>query len=66
MILGKDGGFESEEEANEDFKQPLGNDDEGIEYSVTGELLVTRKALSVQVKEEDNEEVQCDNIFHTR
>ena len=27
---------------------------------------MTRRALSVQVKEEDNEAVQCDNIVHTR
>ena len=37
-----------------------------MEYPVTGDLLVTRRALSVQVKEEDNEVVQRDNIFHTR
>ena len=66
MILREDGGFEYEEEANEESKQPLGDDDEDIEYPITGELLVTRRALSVQVKEEDNEAVQHDNIFHTR
>ena len=27
---------------------------------------MTRRSLSVQVKEEDDEVVQCDNIFHTR
>ncbi|GKV34697.1 hypothetical protein SLEP1_g43048 [Rubroshorea leprosula] len=35
-----------------------------VEYAVDGELLVTRRALNVQAKEDD--EVQRDNIFHTR
>ena len=42
----------------------LGEDNEEVEYPVTGDLLVTRRALNVQVKEEN--EVQRDNIFHTR
>ena len=66
MILREDEGFESEEETNEKSKQPLGEDNEDVEYPVTGELLMTRRALSVQVKEEDDEVVQRDNIFHTR
>ena len=37
-------------------------DDE--EYAVRGELMVARRALSVQFKE--NDEMQRDNIFHTR
>ena len=37
-------------------------DDE--EYAAQGELLVARRDLSVQAKEED--EVQQENIFHTR
>ena len=37
-------------------------DDE--EYAVQGELMVARRALSVQAKEDD--EMQRDNIFHTR
>ena len=37
-------------------------DDE--KYIVQGELLVARRAVSVQAKEED--EVQRENIFHTR
>ena len=35
-----------------------------MEYPVTGDLLVTRRVLNVQVKED--EEVQRDNIFHMR
>ena len=57
MILREDGGFESEEEVNKESKQPLRDDDENVEYPVTGELLVTRRVLSVQVKEDDNEAV---------
>lgn len=37
-------------------------DDEG--YAARGELLVARRALSVQVKED--KDVQWENIFHTR
>ncbi|GKV47177.1 hypothetical protein SLEP1_g54096 [Rubroshorea leprosula] len=36
---------------------------DGVEYAVDGEQLVTRRALNVQAKEDD--EVQHDNIFHT-
>ncbi|GKV11028.1 hypothetical protein SLEP1_g22317 [Rubroshorea leprosula] len=35
-----------------------------VEYVVDGELLVIRRALNMQAKEDD--EVQRDNIFHTR
>ncbi|GKU99823.1 hypothetical protein SLEP1_g12610 [Rubroshorea leprosula] len=35
-----------------------------VEYAVDGELLVTRRALNMQATEDD--EVQHDNIFHTR
>ncbi|GKV15311.1 hypothetical protein SLEP1_g26107 [Rubroshorea leprosula] len=35
-----------------------------VEYVVDGELLVTRRALNVQAKKDD--EVQRDHIFHTR
>ena len=37
-------------------------DDE--EYAIQGELMVARRTLSVQTKEDD--EVQWENIFHTR
>lgn len=35
-----------------------------VEYLVDGKLLVVRRALSVQIKED--EKIQCENIFHTR
>ena len=53
MILREDGGFESKEEDNEESKHPLGDDDDDVEYPIIRELLVTRRALSVQVKEEE-------------
>ena len=37
-------------------------DDE--EYAVQGELMVAKRAFSVQAKEDD--EMKRDNIFHTR
>ena len=40
--------------------------DDYIEGPMGGELLVTRRTLSVQMKEEDTLEQQRDNIFHTR
>ena len=35
MILREDRGFEFEEEASEESKQPLGDEDEDLEYLVT-------------------------------
>lgn len=35
-----------------------------VEYPVDGKLLVVRRSLSVQIKED--EKIQCKNIFHTR
>ena len=58
-----DGGIESEGETNNESMPPL-EDASDFEYPVGGELLVARRDLSAQVKEDD--EVQCDDIFHTR
>ena len=44
---------------------PSLEDASDVEYPVNGDLLVTRRALNMQVKEEENA-VQRDNIFHTR
>ena len=46
-ILREGGRFKSKEEANEESKQPLGDDDQNIEYLITGELIVTMRTLSV-------------------
>ena len=40
--------------------------DNCIEGPMEGELLVARRTLSVQMKEEDALEQQRDNIFYTR
>ena len=55
--------IEMDNESNYDSMPSL-KDADDEEYVVQGELLVVRKALSVQAKEDD--EVQRDNIFHTR
>ena len=64
MILREDGEVKTEEEYDEEPKQSSGEENEEVEYPVTGDLLVARKAVNVKVKED--EEVQCDNIFQTR
>ncbi|KAL6340571.1 hypothetical protein AAG906_010479 [Vitis piasezkii] len=63
MILRDNGEIESNDEDGTKSMPPLENmDDE--EYTVQGELLVTRRAPSMQVKEDDK--VQRENNFHTR
>ena len=53
---------DSEDSDTEPMPPLKGADDE--EYAAQGELLVARRALSVQVRED--EEVQRENIFHTK
>ncbi|GKU99868.1 hypothetical protein SLEP1_g12650 [Rubroshorea leprosula] len=64
MILREDGEIETEGEFDDESMPPLEDANDGVEYVVDGELLVTRRALNVQAKE--NDEVQRGNIFHTR
>ncbi|KAF8052607.1 hypothetical protein N665_1538s0001 [Sinapis alba] len=40
------------------------SDDEGVEYPVQGEMLVTRRSLNAQPKAKEHE--QRENLFHTR
>ncbi|KAL5756660.1 hypothetical protein ACOSQ2_021406 [Xanthoceras sorbifolium] len=61
MVLKDDGGIESEGESDGESMPPL-EDASDFEYPVGGELLVARRALSAQAKEDD--EVQRENIFH--
>ncbi|KAL5794511.1 hypothetical protein ACOSP7_003105 [Xanthoceras sorbifolium] len=63
MVLKDDGGIESKGESDGESMPPL-EDAGDFEYQVGGELLVARRALSAQAKEDD--EVQRENIFHTR
>ncbi|GKV53063.1 hypothetical protein SLEP1_g59611 [Rubroshorea leprosula] len=60
----EDGEIETEGEFDDESMPPLEDANDGVEYAVDGELLVTRQALNVQAKEDD--EVQRDNIFHMR
>ena len=46
------------------YSMPSLEDADDEEYVVQGELMVARRALSVQAKEDD--EMERDNIFHTR
>ncbi|GKV00637.1 hypothetical protein SLEP1_g13301 [Rubroshorea leprosula] len=64
MILKEDGEIETEGESDDDSMPPLEDANDGMEYAVDGELLVTKRVLNVQAKEDD--EVQHDNIFHMR
>ncbi|KAH9671293.1 hypothetical protein KPL70_017316 [Citrus sinensis] len=57
----KEGGNQSKDD---DPMPPLEDANDGVEYLVDGKLMVARRALNMQVKEDA--EVQRDNIFHTR
>ena len=64
MVLRDNGEIVTEDETEENEIPPL-EDVEDVEYIAPGELtLVARRALSVQVKED--EAAQRENIFHTR
>ncbi|KAH9668398.1 Endonuclease [Citrus sinensis] len=64
MILRDNGDVETESESDDDPMPPLEDANDGVEYPVDGKLMVARRALNMQVKEDA--EVQRDNIFHTR
>ncbi|KAA3473907.1 hypothetical protein EPI10_024247 [Gossypium australe] len=61
MIFKDNGKFNSEGETNDDM--PPMEDDSEVKYPIKGELLVTKRALSTQAKEEVE---QREKIFHTR
>ena len=63
MVMQDNGEIETDNELNCDSMPSL-EDVNDEEYVVQGELLVARRALSVQAKKDD--EVQRENIFHTR
>ena len=63
MVLRDNGEIETDDEDEIESMPPL-EDADDEEYAAQGELLVARRALNMQVKEED--EVQRENIFHTR
>ena len=63
MVMRDNGEIETDNESDCDSMPSL-EDANDEEYVVQGELMVARRALSVQAKEDD--EMQRDNIFHTR
>ena len=63
MVIWDNGEIETNNESDCDYMPSL-EDADDEEYAVQGELMVARRALSVQAKEDD--EMQRDNIFHTR
>ena len=66
IITRVDGEVEIESEEDDDqMPSPEDACDDNVEYSVEGESLVARRALSAQVKVDDMEQ-QRENIFHTR
>jgi len=52
MVLKDESGIESEGDSDDESMPPL-KDTSDLEYPVGGELLVTRRALSAQAKEDD-------------
>ena len=63
MVMRDNGEIETDNELDCDSMPSL-KDADDEEYVVQGELMVARRALSVQTKEDDK--MQWDNIFHTR
>ncbi|XP_062075289.1 uncharacterized protein LOC133779331 [Humulus lupulus] len=63
MILKENGDVETDGESDNESMPPL-EDASDVEYPVERELLVARRALKVQVKEDEG--LQRENIFHTR
>ena len=64
MIIGSQREIESDDEEEDEDSMPPLEDAYDVEYPVEGKLLVVRRALGVQSKE--HEEIQCENLFHTR
>ncbi|CAM8911120.1 unnamed protein product [Rhodiola kirilowii] len=60
MILKANGEYESQDEAE---NEPEESEEDVVDYVDTGELLVTRRALSVLFEPET---IQRENIFHSR
>ena len=63
MVMRDNGEIKADNESDYDSMPSL-EDADDEEYAVQGELMVAMRALSVQAKEDD--EMQQDNIFHTR
>ena len=65
MVINAQGEIESEDEQEDEVdNMPHLEDDYEGQCAVEGESLVARRALSTQVKEEEDN--QRENLFHTR
>lgn len=63
LVMNARGEIESEDESNE-HEEDIESDEEGEEQEpAVGDLLVARRVLNAQAKEDDN---QRENLFHTR
>lgn len=70
MILKTDGSFETDVESDDDDSEdvvgaPHYEEGSDVESPLIGELMVLRRVMSLQIKEDDVL-VQRENIFHTR
>ena len=66
MIAHVNGEVETESDSDHDqTKPPEDTCDDDLEYPVEGEILVARRVLNAQIKEDDMDQ-QRENIFHTR
>ena len=65
MTLQDNGEIESKEES--DCESMLARQNaSNVEYLERGDIVFTRRALNMQVKEEMGDEIQHENIFHIR
>ncbi|KAH9744190.1 Endonuclease [Citrus sinensis] len=60
MILRDDGDVETKSESDDDPMPPLEDANDGVEYLVDGKLMVARRALNMQVKEDAKD---FDDVF---
>ena len=65
IILWDNGEIEYKEESYYE-SMPALEDASDMEYLERDDILFTRRALNTQVKEEVGDEIQRENIFHTR
>ncbi|WP_240450277.1 retropepsin-like aspartic protease, partial [Streptomyces sp. S1] len=63
MVMRDNGEIETDEDSDNDSMPSL-EDADDKDYAVKGDLLVARRALSVQAREDEEE--QRENIFHAR
>ncbi|XP_057997665.1 uncharacterized protein LOC131176619 [Hevea brasiliensis] len=70
MVMRQNGEIESEDDDVDDDdaseSMPPLEEASDVEHAVGGNILVVRRALSAQAKEEEGDALQRENIFHTR